>query len=441
MNFSEKDSFIRPVIVGQFGPPTLTCIRSWGKQGFRVGMVCIRSERELYPASKYLGDFTTLPPGKLYASDGMQIISDFLKQFHASGIICVAEKIASWVNDQRQMLPAEVALWIPSNQAINSLISKQKQVEVAHKVGLNVLPTYFVGKDLQKINDIPEEHFPLCLRPTEPQAIKPAFKVQLVHSRDELIHFIKKLSKIDKSIIAQPFMDLPNLVVHGSRTVSGTSIGLQAFLVDRKFETVTLSIRPTVLEKDLGEKCIEFTNHFDVIGNYHFEFLIDRKNGSIYFLEINNRLGGTTAKVFALGYDEPLLALQSYGVLPLSPGTSNQKLAAISHRPSSLVQRSKNNTQQPATGNVDRATGGRQTEPTVHRPLDNVTVSSKLALLKYLFYTINNRLTPLDYPSEGKLSRIIKTIYGFLKYRDDVFMLRDLRGSFAFYFQSLKNSF
>jgi hypothetical protein len=152
-------------------------------------------------------------------------------------------------------------------------------------------------------------------------------------------------------------MDLPNLVVHGARTIGGTSIGLHAFLVDRKFETVTLSIRPTVLEKDLEEKCIEFTNHFDVIGNYHFEFLIDRKNGSIYFLEINNRLGGTTAKVFALGYDEPLLALQSYGVLPISPGTSNQARS----QPSTiiLVQKDRTSKQRPTAWINDRRPANR----------------------------------------------------------------------------------
>jgi hypothetical protein len=385
-------------------------------------MICIRTEGELYPASKYLSGFTTIAPAKLYSSSGVQIISDFLKQFRASGIVCVAERIASWINGQRQMLPAEVALWIPPNQVIHSLISKQKQVEVAHKVGLNVLPTYFVEKELQTINEIPEEHFPLCLRPTEPETIKPAFKVQLVRSRAELIDFVRKISKIDKSIIAQPFMDLPNLVVHGARTISGASIGLQAFLVERKFETVTLSIRPDFLEKDLEEKCIEFTNHFDIIGNYHFEFLIDGKNGSIYFLEINNRLGGTTAKVFACGYDEPLLALQAYGVVP------------INHQTPGVVKKSKTNSRRPVTSD-------QQADPATFGTLDNVTVSSKVALLKYLFYTIINRLTPLDYPSEGKLTRMIKTIYGFLKYRDDVFMLRDLRGSFAFYFQSLRNSF
>jgi len=414
MKLLDKGSFIRPVIVGQFGPPTLTCIRSWGEKGFPVGMVCIRSKREMIPTSKYLDDFTTLPQAKLYVCDGMQIISDFLKKFRASGITCVAENIARWINDHRQMLPAEVALWLPSNQAINALISKQKQIEVARKVGFKILPTYFVEKDLQTIHGIPQEHFPLCLRPTEPQTIIPAFKVQMVYSRGDLTQFVNKIDKIDKSIIAQPFMDLPNLVVHGARTTSGTSIGLQAFLVERKFETVTLSIRPTVLEKDLKEKCIEFTNHFDVIGNYHFEFLVDKKNGFIYFLELNNRLGGTTAKVFACGYDEPLLILQAYGVLPIR----NQQ---------------RNSTEGPSTINQQAST-------ILYRPLANITVSSKRALLKYLFYTIKNKLTPLDYPSESKLNRIIKTIYGFLKYRDDVFMLRDLRGSFALYFESLKNN-
>ena len=147
-------------------------------------------------------------------------------------------------------------------------------------------------------------------------------------------------------------------------------------------------------------------------------FLVDKKNGSVYFLELNNRLGGTTAKVFALGYDEPLLLLQSYSVLPTSPETREQK---------------------PATSNKQPASGNRQPATIVHRPLTNVTVSSKQALLKYFYYTIKGRLTPLDYPSETNLIRLAKTIYGFLRYRDDVFMLRDLKGSMALYFGNLKS--
>jgi hypothetical protein len=427
MKFSERDSFIRPVIVGQFGPPTLTCIRSWGEQGFPVGMVCIKSKQELYPASKYLGDFTTLTPEKLYADNGIQIINDFLKKFRASGIICVAEKVACWINDHRSIFPNGVGFWLPCNKTIKDLISKVNQIEVARKIGFKVLPTYLIDRNFRTIDHILGNHFPLCLRPDDPAAVAPVFKVHLVYSHGELKQYVKSLKTIDRPVIAQPFMDFPNLVVHGARTNFGDTIGLQAFLVDRKFEGVTLTLRPTNIDRDFLDKCVDFTNHFNVTGNYHFEFLVDKENGSIYFLELNNRLGGTTAKVFACGYDEPLLALQAYGAVP------------ILRQPSSIVQRLKASIEQPATINHKPATRNRQPATIFYRPLANITVSSKRALLKYLLYTIRNKLTPLDYPSESKLTRIIKTIYGLLKYRDDIFMFRDLRGSFAFYFESFKN--
>jgi hypothetical protein len=389
-------------------------------QGFCVGMVCIGSKKEPPPDSKYLTDFVTLPTNKLNTPDGIQIIKEFLIRSCATGITCVAESVACWLNDHRHMFPDEVAIWLPTNETIKNLISKQKQIEIAREIGFKVLPTYLIDKKFETGDHIPREDFPLCLRPDDPASVTPVFKAHLVHSRGDLIEYVKSMRKIDGPIVAQPFMHLPNLVVHGARTVSGDSIGLQGFLVERKFEGVTLTIRPINLKKDFLDKCAEFTNRFNVMGNYHFEFLVDNgNNGSIYFLELNNRLGGTTAKVFALGYDEPLLALQSYGVLPTSPST-------INHQPSSIVQRLKTSIEQPST--------------IANRPLTHVTVSSKQALLKYFYCTVRGRLTPLDYPSEPTLIRLAKTTYGFFKYRDDVFMLCDIRGSLALYLANLKNA-
>ncbi len=314
-----------------------------------MGMVCIRSRKEPLPGSKYLADFTTLTPEELYTYNGIQIINKFLKRFHASGVICIAEKIACWLNDNRDLLPSGVAIWLPSNKTIIDLISKLKQIEIARKVGFNVLPTYFIDKDFGGYHSIPSTHFPLCLRPDIPRGVEPVFKAHLVYPHDELKKYVSSLMEISQPIIAQPFRNLPNLVVHGARTILGESIGLQAFLVERKFEMVTLTIRPTNLEKDLEKKCIDFTNHFNVTGNYHFEFLIDKNSCSIYFLELNNRLGGTTAKVFACGYDEPLLALQAYGVLPTSPETSNQQRVTRNQQPATRIK-------QPATSNHRPAT-------------------------------------------------------------------------------------
>jgi hypothetical protein len=294
-------------------------------------MVWVGSKKEPAPASKFLTDFATISTEKLYTPDGIETIKEFLIRFRATGITCVAESVACWLNENRHMFPDEVAIWLPTNETIKDLISKQKQIEIARKVDFNVLPTYLIDKNSETNDHIPNNHFPLCLRPDDPASVTPVFKAHLVHSQLELIGYIKSMQKINAPIIAQPFMYLPNLVVHGARTVDGDSIGLQGFLVERKFEGVTLTIHPANLEKEFLDRCIRFTDYFNVTGNYHFEFLIDKKDDSIYFLELNNRLGGTTAKVFALGYDEPLLALQSYGVLPTPPETSDQKPATINH--------------------------------------------------------------------------------------------------------------
>ena len=358
-----------------------------------MGMICIRSEGgEGHPDSKYLTDATTLASKHLYTDKSIKTIKQFLRKFRATGIICISESMACWLNDNRRELPDKVAVWLPPNDIINDLLSKEKQVEIARKVGFNVLPTYLI-KNLQSTNSIPRKHFPLCLRPGNPGGVKPCFKVHLIHSSGELKRFIQSFDKIDQPIIAQPFMNMPNLVVHGTRTISGSNIGLQAFLVERKFEGVTLTIRAFDLKKELHDKCIAFTNEFKLTGSYHFEFLIDKITGSTYFLEVNNRLGGTTAKVYACGYDEPLLALEAYEVIK---NTQNH--------------------------------------------LKNFTVSSKQALIKHLIYVIKDKLTPLDYPWEPKCLRIAKTIYALLRYKDDVFTLRDMRGTLALYLGNLRNS-
>ena len=277
----ERNSPIRPVIVGGFGPPTLACVRSWGIQGLPVGMLWIGSKKEPPPASKFLTDFVAIPAEKLYTPDGIEIIKEFLIRFCATGITCVAESVACWLNDHRQMFPDEVAIWLPTNKSIKDLISKQKQIEIARKIHFNILPTYLIDKNLETIDHIPKDHFPLCLRPDDPATVTPVFKAHLVHSQEELIEYVKSMQKIGGPIVAQPFMRLPNLVVHGARTINGDSVGLQGFLVERKFEGVTLTIHPANLEKDFLDKCVQFTNYFNVTGNYHFEFLVDKKNGSV----------------------------------------------------------------------------------------------------------------------------------------------------------------
>ena len=382
---------LRPVILGAFGPPGLAFLRSWGMKGYRVGIVSIQPERGPKPSSRYLAGFTILSPDKLYTQDGIRIIGDFLGKFRASGLICINEKIACWLNNNRRYLPEQVEIWLPPNETIVNVLSKKRQIQVAKKVGLRVLPTWFINWERQSSEKISERDFPLCLRPSEPGSIKPSFKVHIVDSSEALAGFVKGLKEIRSPIVAQPFLNLPNMVVHGARSISGKSTGMEAFLVERKFEGVTLTIKPFTLDPDLQQKCIAFTDIMGVSGSYHFEFLLDPVSRDAFFLEINNRLGGTTAKVFACGYDEPLYALQAYGV------------------------------------NVQNS-----------NKIKDITVSSKQALLKYIYYALTDRLSSLDYPDEPKAVRILKALWGLAFYRDDVWNWRDLKGSVDFYLGNLR---
>jgi hypothetical protein len=286
-----------------------------------------------------------------------------------------------------------VAIWMPSPRIYKNLLSKMAQLKIAHRVGFDTLPTYLIDENADTTSLIPAHHFPLCLRPDDPKAVSPSFKVKLAMSPEDLVLWFRKLEKVDQPILAQPFVNLPNLVVHGARTLSGRAIGLQAFLVERKYRGVTLIIRPTDLEEKLRRKCIEFVEFFQLTGNYHFEFLLDRVSDKKYFLELNGRLGGTTAKVCACGYDEPLLLLEAYGVCK----------------------------------------GFRQ-------EIRNYVVSSKHGLLRYCRDAIQAKLTPMDYPIENNILRVLKGAYGIFCYRDEILTIRDVPGSIAFIKSLLKSA-
>lgn len=376
---------LRPVILGAFGPPTLACIRSWGRAGLAPGLIAVQGPGEPRPASKYLAGSVCLSRDDLYTERGLEIILRFLGDFDASGLTCIDENIAQWLNEQLPNLPANIPLWLPPADMLRRVLDKAEQIEAARQVGLNVLPTYLFST-CDFTEEIPSDHFPLCLRPSAPGTVEPTFKVQNVASPAELRTFLAAM-EFRGPVIGQPFRNLPNLVVHGTRTTAGETLGMAGFLVERKFQGVTLTLRPTALSADFKARCVAFTEAMALVGHYHFEFLYDGATGENHFLEINHRFGGTTAKVLVCGYPEPLYALRAQGYdIPV---------------------------------------------PATERPM---TVSSLKALGKSAYFALRGRLTALDYPEESTSRRLWSTVKCLASCRDEVFAWDDLPGTAAFYF-------
>ena len=380
-------------IVGRFSPPILACIRSWGRKGHRVGFVNFADEGELKPRSRYLASQVTLALGLLHHDEGIEKIAHFLKMSNADILSCIDDKVACWMYDNRAAFGETVRLAIPPTAVIQRALSKTRQNKVARNVGLNVLPEYHIHAENKRSITIPENHFPLCLRPSVPAHCLPSFKARVIKTPDALSRFLQSMQiKPEGILIAQPFKQLPNLVVHGIRTTAGYVKRLFGFMVERKFEGVTLTLRPVVdLDADLMDKCAQFVSELDLVGHFHFEFLFDPQSGDAFFLEINHRFGGTTAKVLACGYDEPQYALEAYGFARESGS------ARIRQR----------------------------------------TISNKQALLKYMGKALAGRLTHLDYPVETKGAQLKAAMDGFMTFGDEVMARDDLIGTVSLYGNNL----
>ncbi|MGI6656364.1 MAG: hypothetical protein ACOX5Z_06005 [Desulfobulbus sp.] len=380
---------MRPVILAPFGPPALACIRSWGEQGWEPGFICIQSSFSSAPSSRYLVDWVRLPREDLFKESGIEVIVKFLTSFHADGICCINEDVSIWLNENKNKFPDNVSCWTVESDILLEISSKKKQIEVAKSVGFSVLPTYYLGAGVR--DDIPEENFPLCLRPTLPESIKPDFKVRVVYSDDEINKMLSSAEYIKSPIVAQPFMDLPNIVVHGSRDIHGSVLFLQAFIVDRKFEGFALTVSPVDIDKKLKENCAKFADFYKIIGVFHFDIMYDHINNEFYFLELNPRFGGTTAKVYRCGYDEPAMMLCAYG----------------------------------KDINIDRK-------------IEKYTVGSHFALIKYLLYCFLNKRNIVDYPrSEKNIDRILFVLKRFFFIKDDIFIFSDIKGSFSLYKENI----
>ncbi len=377
-----------PVIISNYSPQALTFIKSLSELGFSPAFICIKKNHERILFSKFLNNVYYLDSQKVLTAEGMDLIIDFLNRFESCALVAINEKISIWLWEHVSVLHKKCRLLLPPKDILLNILSKKKQLKAAEKARLNVLPTYWLTKDSRTWEKIPQNHYPVCVRPSGLDAVKPAFKAEVISNTKEMDSFVNNTERINQYIIAQPFLDLPNLVVHGSRKTDGSTIGFQGFLAERKFEGLTLTIKPFPVSESLKNRCLTFIEMMGVRGPYHFDFLYNPDNHEAWFLELNNRLGGTTAKVFALGYDEPRHLLQSFGY---DVGLPGKKLIAS-------------------------------------------IASSKMALMKYLYFTLAHKINVLDYPAcENRSKRIAETLKALLLYRDDILGLNDARAVLSFY--------
>ncbi|MDY0131691.1 MAG: hypothetical protein RBR53_03390 [Desulforegulaceae bacterium] len=376
---------MKTVLISKFSPQALAFLKSCYCNKIDTLFLWIADKKEPVPKSKFIENIYKIPQDLVFSDKGIELIKESLNEQRKYFLISTSEKISGWLYKSETLGDGFFEVLFSEN--MDNILSKTKQLETARKSGLNLLPTFYITKDKKSYSTIPESNYPLCLRPSELDSVKPGFKVLIIKNQDEMENYIKGLEKLNSHLLAQPFMDVPNLVVHGSMDKLGNVFGLEGFIVKNKFEGVSLTIQKYKIDKSLKEKCKKFVQSMDVYGPFHFEFLYDEVKNKNWFLEINNRMGGTTAKVFSLGYDEPAYILKSMGV------------------------------------NIS-----------ADLKISSEVSSNKAGLIKYLLNIISNRLSPLDYSDKSlKIEKIVFALKGLFFFKDDILSLKDLKSISSFY--------
>ncbi len=376
-------------LFGAFGPPLLSAARSFRDTGMEVVVLGIGSGA---PSawSNAISFAACMRVEDVGTPAGVAAIGDFLQRTKAQALLPFWDPEMLWLAANEDSLPSGCKLLSSSGLALQRVLAKHDQLHIARRCGFKILPTWELSRH-EDVSGIDPGAYPVCLRPSAPQSVKPGFKVEALQSPSALNAFLAARTWGPEPLIIQPFLPLPTVVIHGVRSESGELLALEAFIATMKFEGVTLELRPLRMDEHLALCCQKFVNETGITGPFHFELLYSAENSNYYYLEINPRLGGTTDKVLKLGFDEPLLALSAYGfAVPVRPYRAPEGRSAINRK----------------------------------------------SLVKHIRSVVRGCLSPLDYPVASRSRHLLWSLRCLLRARDSIVSARDLQGTWFFYFGS-----
>lgn len=374
-------------IIGPFGPAQLACLRSWRRAGYRTAFFHLGGRRVPSALQALADEYCFYPPGS-DIEETLRRVSSECTRLKVAGLTALSEALALKLHARHRAgeLPT-TQLMLNSPEVYEMLESKARQAEVATEAGLPLMPTFLLDVHSERLDAIG----PFVLRPDIAGAVRPDFKAKLVDTAAEAIAVARGMTSPDGRIMVQPFVAGPNLVIHAARSSDGSWDHHEAFYTEIKSGGLAVALRPYPLPDALLHACRRFEQAVGLRGVFHYDFILDGKSGNAFFLEVNPRLGGTTGKVCAAGYDEPAM-------LP----------------PAFL---------QSGAGRIDPGTRRR---PSI----------SRIAAIRYGLSLLRHEPSMLDHPCRRDGRAFGQLVKALLLHRDEVFRLTDVVGNSAYLLQS-----
>lgn len=381
-------------IVGPLGPAQLACLRSWQRAGLRTVFFQIGGRRLSKPLSRLADVYRFLPESAL-SKENIQRVGAECDALGVVAIAALSEQVALKLWEHRNNGGFQQTHFLLNQPELYAALeSKLYQARMAEEAGLPVLATATLttGATENTAFESPQAILPVVLRPDIARLVQPMFKAEVVGNAQDLQAFLGSLRKSESNVVSQPFVAGPNLIVHGSRAVDGSWDHHEAYLTEIKFKGLAVSLKPLPLDPSLLDACRKFEAITGLNGVFHYDFIVDEHSGSPFFLEVNPRFGGTTAKVYAAGYDEP-------------------SMLVAAHLPSLLPP--------PSAGEKSRR-----------------KAISRIAAVKCALSICLQPPSSMDYPANSRFASIVPILKGVLTYSDEVFSFSDPLGNLAYLSQT-----
>lgn len=315
----EEARTVHSLVLLGFSAYLLAFARRARSAGIRVHVIDLVERRRKYVrrSNAVEPDGITMEWRVVGTTEGLVILQHFVEEVHADALLTTDDFSLTWLGKHRAFFEPHCKLMIPPPAVLERLLDKAHQIDRARECGFDLLPTWKLTS-AEAIAAIPDEAFPVVIRPRSPDSARPGFKAQVLHNREDLSRLYNS-TRWTREPIVQPFLLGPNYVLHGVRTQSGEMPALRLFKAYRKYHGFTTSMKPVHLPAGLESSARRFVEGEGLTGAFHFELLGRDAGDRLYFLEINCRLGGTTSKVMQLGYDEPGLLLEAFNLQAPEP--------------------------------------------------------------------------------------------------------------------------
>lgn len=316
---SDEARIVRSMVLLGFSAYLLAFARRAHSAGIRVHVIDLVSQPRGFVrhSNAVDADGITLEWSAVGTPAGLATIHRFVRQVHADALLTTDDFSLTWLGKNRAAFEPDCRLMIPQPAVLERLLDKAHQIDLARKCGFDLLPTWTLTS-AEAIAAIPNAVFPVVIRPSLNDSARPSFKAMVLNSREELSRFYNA-TQWSRAPIVQPFRLGPNYVVHGVRAESGEMLALRLFKAYRKYRGFTTSMAPVPFPAGLENAARKFVETEGLTGPFHFELLGADTDARMYFLEINCRLGGTTAKAMQLGFDEPGLMMEAFNLQPPRP--------------------------------------------------------------------------------------------------------------------------